>query len=87
MKPKLFLVLHHDTKTQQPISSPLVTRREMCPASPALVRMTFEGSPALSRRYVSPVLPTPPPHRLSKSGFYPLPHILPTTTIWSTKIG
>lgn len=54
------------------ISSPLVTSREVCPASPAPVRKTFEGSPALSRRYVSPVPPTPPPRRLSESGSSPL---------------
>lgn len=53
-------------------ASPLVTRREVCPPSPAPARKTFEGSPALCRRYVSPAPPTPPPRRLSESGSSPL---------------
>lgn len=53
-------------------ASPLMTRREVCPPSPAPTRKTFEGSPSLCRRYVSPVPPTPPPRRLSESGSSPL---------------
>lgn len=49
-------------------NSPLATRRDVCPPSPAPIRKNFEGSPASSRRYVSPVPPTPPPRRLSDSG-------------------
>lgn len=53
-------------------SSPLVTKHEICPPSPAPARKAFDGSPAMSRKYVSPVPPTPPPRRLSESGSSPL---------------
>ncbi|GLG97080.1 Dual specificity mitogen-activated protein kinase kinase hemipterous [Gryllus bimaculatus] len=51
-------------------SSPLMMRRGFLDVSP--VRRSFaEGSPSLSRRYVSPSPPQPPPRRLSESSSVP----------------
>ncbi|XP_063232168.1 serine/arginine repetitive matrix protein 1-like [Bacillus rossius redtenbacheri] len=56
--------------TPQPGSSPLLLRRGFLDVSP--VRRGFaEGSPSLSRRYVSPSPPQPPPRRLSESTSVP----------------
>ncbi|CAH0385184.1 unnamed protein product [Bemisia tabaci] len=53
--------------------SPLLLRRGYfdSPPSPAPVRRFGEGSPSLSRRYVTPTPPIPPPRRISECNSVP----------------